>query len=144
MINKTWYWILSFTWGLPLTLIGCWMALFALISGYKPKKWLYGYYFEVSDDWGLNLGPFSFGYINSGITIKNHEFGHSIQNCVWGFLCPFVIVIPSALRFWYRRLVVHYGFKEWDELPDYDAIWFEGDATLTGEKYYCYYKGNSL
>ena len=43
----------------------------------------------------------------------------------------FVIVIPSATRYWYRNWALAKGKK----LPDYDAIWFEGSATKIGAKY---------
>ena len=43
----------------------------------------------------------------------------------------FVITIPSVIRYWYRNWALAQGKK----LPDYDAIWFEGQATKWGKKY---------
>lgn len=56
-----------------------------------------------------------------------HEYGHSIQNIIFGPLFPFVIGIPSALRYWYRELN-----SEKITTP-YDAIWFEGWASKLGK-----------
>ena len=57
--NKCLFYLLSFTWGLPLTLVGCVVAIVLLITGHKPKKWGYCYYFEIGKNWGgLELGPF--------------------------------------------------------------------------------------
>ena len=66
----------------------------------------------------------------------NHEFGHSIQNCYLGLFMPFLVAIPSAIRYWYRELIVRWGIKKYWELPDYDSIWFERTATSFGNMYY--------
>ncbi len=69
----------------------------------------------------------------------NHEFGHSIQNCYWGILFPFLIAIPSALRYWYRTLTVHCGIKKIQDLPAYHAIWFEAQADRLGTESILYW-----
>ena len=103
-MSKFKFYLLSFTWGLPMTLIGCLVALVLLITGHKPKKWGYCYYFEVGECWGgSEFGAFFICDKNSGEYIKNHEFGHGLQNCYWGFLMPFVVCIPSAYRYWLRN-----------------------------------------
>lgn len=42
---------------------------------------------------------------------------------------PFLVAIPSCIRYWYRELLVRSGEKKYADLPDYDSVWFEGWAT---------------
>ena len=49
---------------------------------------------------------------------------------------PFLVSIPSAMRYWYREYLVRKKKKLHSELPPYDSIWFEGWATKLGDKYY--------
>lgn len=136
-INKYVFYLLSFTWGLPLTILGCIAALILILLGYKPKKWLYGYYFEIGKNWGgVEAGIFFFCQKNSGVDTKNHEFGHAIQNCYFGPLFLPLIGIPSAIRYWYREYLVQIKKYKYSDLPDYDSVWFEGSATKIGYKYF--------
>lgn len=131
-MTKSIFYLLSWTWGLPMTLIGAVVTLVLMMCGKKPKKWGYGYYTEVGKGWGgLNLGMFIL--VNEKATghTKNHEYGHAIQNCYFGFLMPFIVTIPSAIRYWYRM-----GRKC---TTKYDDIWFEGQATKLGNEFM---KGN--
>lgn len=103
-ISKPLFYILSVTWGCILTTIGALVSLILLILGYKPKKWNYCYYFEVGENWGgIELGMFFVTDKSSGIRIKNHEHGHGIQNCYLGVFMPFIVCIPSAIRYWLRK-----------------------------------------
>lgn len=103
-ISKSLFYILSVTWGCIMTTIGALVSLILLILGYKPKKWNYCYYFEVGENWGgIELGMFFVTDKSSGIRIKNHEHGHGIQNCYLGVFMPFVVCIPSAIRYWLRK-----------------------------------------
>jgi len=132
-INKTAFYILSFTWGLPLTLIGCLVAGVLLCLGHRPKKTGYGYCFEVGQDWGgLELGFFFITEKDSSWALKVHEFGHGVQNCVYGFLMIPLITIPSAIRYWYREAVWRRSKEKYYQLPEYNAIWFERQATDWG------------
>lgn len=188
------YWILQCTWGLPMTLIGAIVALVLLITGHKPKTLGPNVYFEVGKNWGgLELGGFFICGKDSPERTKFHEAGHGLQNIIWGPLFPFVIAIPSALRYWVRKMptpvkkvlfnlgyllisfilltgiilltgpVFHLHITThifeglrlycalssiWlalfeipkylkpDAYVDYDAIWFEGQATKWGTKIY--------
>ena len=135
-MNKFLFYLLSFTWGLPMTLIGCMVSLVLLIAGYKPKKYGYTWYFEVGNNWGgLELGVMFLTNKTPSTHTKNHEVGHTLQNCYLGPLTPFVVSIPSAIRYWYREYLVRSGKKKWSELPDYDSIWFEGDASKRGTEF---------
>lgn len=135
------FYTLSFTWGLLLTLVGCCVAAYLIVTGHKPQKWGYCYYFEVGKtNWGgLELGPIFLTGKNASTLTKNHEHGHALQNCTLGPLMPFVVSIPSAIRYWYREYLVRSGAKKHYELPDYDSVWFEGDASKSGTEFMEWY-----
>ncbi len=59
--------------------------------------------------------------------INPHEFGHTVQNCLFGPLFPFLVAIPSATRYWLREIFPN---KEWGP---YDGAWFEDAATQCGD-----------
>lgn len=129
-MNKKLFTFLSFTWGLPLTLVGAGVALALTLKGYKPTKHGYCLCYEVGEKWGgLNLGYFIFTSKYAPVSTKNHEFGHALQNCVYGILTPFIVTIPSAIRYWYRRIRQRKGLLN---TTPYDAIWFEKQATEWG------------
>ena len=46
---------------------------------------------------------------------------------------PFVVCIPSAVRYWYREFKYHR--KKLTPPTKYDDIWFEGQATKWGSEY---------
>lgn len=132
-LNKFTYYILSLTWGLPMTLLGLILSAILLLLGYRPKRYGWTFYFEVGNNWGgVELGLTFVCSEPVSEHVKAHEFGHSIQNCYLGPLMPFVISIPSAIRYWYREVLMKCGKKD---LPPYDSIWFEGHATKIGTFY---------
>ena len=132
VLKEIGYWFVSCTWGIIMTLIGALCALALIITGHKPKRFHYNVYFEVGNDWGgFNAGPFFFVNKNSSIHLKQHESGHGLQNIMLGIFMPFVIGIPSCIRYWYREYKIKKGFG--NKLPPYDSIWFEGWATRLGE-----------
>lgn len=131
------FWLVSWTWGLPMTLFGLVCALGLLITGHKPQRFHYFIYFEVGHAWGgFEAGCFFFVQRGAGISIKQHESGHGLQNIMLGVFMPFIVSIPSMVRYWYREYLVRSGKKCSWELPAYDSIWFEGWATALGKKYF--------
>ena len=133
------FWLISFTWGLPLTLFGTVVALGCLITGHKPHRFYQHIYFSFGvGGWGFEAGPFFFVSKDSenDLKLKQHESGHGIQNLIFGPLMPIIVCIPSCIRFWYREWLVKYKGKRYSDLPPYDSIWFEGWATQLGQKYY--------
>lgn len=133
-ISKGKYYLLSFTWGLLTTCAGMLVALLMLITGHKPKRWGYAWYFEVGRHWGgASLGPVFIKDRTDSVHIKNHEFGHSIQNCYFGLFMPFLVSIPSSLRFHARNIMRFFGKKP--KTP-YDSVWFERQATELGAEFY--------
>lgn len=103
-MNKLKFYLLSFTWGLPMTLVGLLVAFVLLITGHKPQKYGYCLHFGVGKNWGgANLGIV---ILTDKITLehtKMHEHGHAIQNCYFGFLMPFIVCFPSVYRYWLRE-----------------------------------------
>ena len=134
-LSKFWYYIISFTWGLPLNLVGIICAVILYIAGKRPTKNIYGWYFRIGNNWGgVNLGIISIVSERSGQHTLLHEFGHSIQACIFGPFVIIFVVIPSVTRYWIRRY--QQEIKGITNLPDYDYAWFEGQATMFGERYY--------
>lgn len=90
----------------------------------------------VGKSWGgLEMGCFFFCCEQSANSdyLRNHECGHGLQNIIFGPLMPFIVGIPSAVRYWYRHL--KYGRHGQQAPTEYDAIWFEDMATRWGTKY---------
>lgn len=132
-MNKYAFYILSVVWGFPMTLIGLISACVLICAGYKPKRWGGCLYFNVGKNWGgVNLGLVFITDENDTEHTKNHEFGHAIQNCRYGVLMPFIVCIPSFIRYWYRKIRTKKGLKN---ETAYDDIWFEGEATKLGNQY---------
>ena len=132
------FYLLSWTWGIIMTLIGHAAAGILLLLGHRPQKNIYGWTFVIGENWGgVDLGYISIVQHNPTQHLLNHEFGHSIQNCYFGPFFPFIVAIPSMIRYWYREF--KYRKNPTVKLPDYDVIWFEGTATSLGN----FYKANT-
>lgn len=131
------FWIISWTWGLPMTLVGAICALALIITGHKPQKFHQFIYFEVGEDWGgFECGCFFITCKDPDLQLKQHEAGHGIQNIILGVFMPFLVSIPSAIRYWYREYLYRNNKPKYNALPPYDSMWFEGTATKLGEKYF--------
>lgn len=139
-MKKVLYWIGQLTWGIVMSLIGLITALICILF-LKGKVHKNGYtiIIEVGGNWGgVNLGCISLcgGYTtvcpdeNWFQHTRRHEFGHSLQNLIFGPLFPFIVAIPSAIRYHYQN----YRSKKGLPNKEYDAIWFEGQATRWGTK----------
>lgn len=129
-MKKSTFYILSFTWGLPLTLAGLITSLALVCLRKKPKRWGGCWYFEIGKGWGgLEIGIVFLASKTASDHTKNHEHGHAIQNCYYGPLMPFIVCIPSCTRYLYRRIRKKLGYSN---KTGYDDIWFEGQATRWG------------
>lgn len=105
ILSYTVFWLIQCTWGIIMTLIGAVVALGLILTGHKPKRMGPAIYFEVGENWGgLSLGGFFLCSRNASEKTKEHEFGHTIQNLILGPFMPFLIVIPSAARYWLFQL----------------------------------------
>lgn len=126
------YYLLQFTWGLPMNLIGMIVALSLKCCGKKAYRYGWNYYFELPVNFGLELGIFFIAPINGSAHTKNHEHGHAIQNIYFGPFCIGMITIPSAIRFWIRE--IQYMIKK-PPKTKYDDAWMEGQATNSGNSF---------
>ena len=136
--NRTTFYVLSFTWGIIMTLVGCIVAATLLVAGYRPKAYGYCWHFEVGENWGgVSFGPVFLTCKNVSNSTKNHEHGHALQNCAYGpaMVC---ISIASAVRYWYREF--KYNRKGIVPPTDYDAVWFESDASEHGTDFMMNFK----
>lgn len=99
------FYLLSFTWGIVMTLIGSIVMLALLVSGHEIKKFNDRYYAEIGQDWGgVSLGCFFLVNKFSSLYLKQHESGHGVQNIIFGPLMPFVVCIPSVIRYWIMEI----------------------------------------
>lgn len=125
------YYILNFTWGIIMNIFGLVGAGIMLALGVKPTRHAGSAVFRIGHNWGgVSLGIFTFVCEDADEHILNHEFGHSLQNAVYGIFFPFIVAIPSFLR--YQKFV--YNDKHNIPNEEYDAAWFEGQATEWGTK----------
>jgi len=134
--SKALYYILNLTWGLPMAILGFLITLVLLPFGrIKRFGYTYGIELHANTGWGFSVGTmFVYGYNSrASIGLKSHEFGHSVQNAIFGPFMPFLVYIPSATRFWFRNFQMKRGITP---KTGYDDIWFEGSATNIGEVYY--------
>jgi hypothetical protein len=128
-LKKWQFYLLSFTWGIVMTSIGCTVSIIFMAFGKYPDLNQHGWYFTLGKNWGgVTLGCMCIVSEPTSQHILDHEFGHSVQNCIFG---PFMIFISlaSAVRYWWREFQERRNKK----LAPYDAIWFEGQATSWGE-----------
>lgn len=133
-MNRKLFYVLNLTWGLPMTLIGALAALGLLIVGKRPTRHGDCLCFTVGEGWGgVSLGLVMIVSQGGTDATRNHEHGHAVQNAVYGLLMPFIVSIPSATRYWYRKVLIKFG--KGNDLPPYHSIWFESQASEWGSKY---------
>lgn len=120
-----------------MTFIGAVAALILIICGKRPEKYAGCLCFTVGEKWGgVSLGLFMICDGRRSARDRDHEFGHSVQNAVFGIFMPFIVCIPSAVRYWIFKFRASSGKVN----PPYDSVWFEGQATRTGAKYAPYFR----
>lgn len=115
-----------------MTLIGLiiTVVLYIFVKNSRPIKYNFIYYMKAGPDYwgGFEMGlMFVRDQKSDDDYLNTHEFGHTFQNCVLGPLFPFVVAIPSAIRWWARYLNKK---KQW---PPYNAAWFEDSASECGK-----------
>ena len=134
--NKLLFYVLSFTWGLPMTLVGVVAAAVMLLLFRKPELCGYCIRFRIGNGWGgVSLGLTIITDNQSESEITYHEHGHAIQNTLYGFFMPFLVCIPSMIRYWYREYLVRIKGYRYSSLPAYDDVWYEGQATRWGTEF---------
>lgn len=128
---KKLFYVLNFTWGIIMNIIGAiGAALVSLETGIKPTRHAGNIVFKFGHYWGgVSLGIFTFMCLEADEHTLNHEFGHSIQNAIFGpFFIP-LVAIPSFIRCQKFNNNIKKGIPNEE---DYDAAWFEGSATKWG------------
>lgn len=130
------YYLLQWTWGLPMNLVGG--SVFLFLKLFKHKTFKHSgpalYTTVGKTNWGgVSLGMFILVSPRPYTSTILHESGHTLQNILWGFLFPFVIGLPSFIRFHYRNWRLNRGHTL---KTTYDSIWFEHQASVWGEKYF--------
>lgn len=139
------YWCIQLTWGALMTYPGLLVSAFCILFLHgRPHKNGFSYIVEVGGNWGgIELGAVALCGSYASLDrdcydlvwfeeTRCHEFGHTIQQLIFGPLQLFIVGIPSAIRYWYDRLD---NKHRKDRGPDwYDSIWFEGTATRWGTK----------
>lgn len=97
------YYLIQWTWGLPMNIIGGIACLVCAIRKCPIQKYRNGVEILVNNNFGgLELGMF-FIRGKDCLGVRPHEYGHGIQHLWWGPLFPFVIGLPSAARYWLRH-----------------------------------------
>lgn len=128
-MKRAMFYLTNLTWGLLLNLAGC-LAAAILVGNEHDDLHLYRgcVCIEVGEGWGgLNLGLFIFCQHGAPERLKNHEFGHAIQNCIFGpFMIP--LVLKSACRYHLHNWKGRRGLP----VPAYESWWFEAMATKIG------------
>ena len=134
-MKKAWlFYLLSCTWGLPMTLCGALVIGILRLCGHPVRRFGVCRYIEIGERWGgLELGIFFLKDRNSSVHICIHESGHAVQNILYGPLMPFLVSIPSAIRYHIRRIAIRRGYRP---RRHYEDIWFERQATAWGMKYF--------
>lgn len=137
--NLVVFYILSFTWGFITSFIGLLILLPLVLTKrvHKTHGRLYGVFPEAfGKGWGFEMGCFFFVAqdCEKDLKLHSHEMGHGLQNILFGPFMIFLVTIPSVIRFWYREFK-YYRKGKLPKTP-YDDIWFEGQATALGAKYF--------
>ena len=122
--------VLNYTWGIVNTILGLFVALSLIIAGKRPKIRNGCFFFEVGHGWGaFSLGiTIVTGEKPRDFILLYHEYGHSVQNAIFGVFTLFIVTLPSLIRAVYRKALHIYD--------GYYDIWFEAQASSLGEKYY--------
>lgn len=143
--NTKLFYFISFTWGLPLTLVGLFVLLYAKLFMKNEVD-----YFNVGGRICIKHKEKRFGgvalgivymvdanpNVNSQYLLHTHELGHTVQNIIFGpFFLP-LIGIPSFIRYSIWGWLKKRHYKKYGTYKDYYGIWFESQASRLGEEYF--------
>ena len=127
-MNRSLFYAMTVTWGLPLTLCGAVIAFLLCLAGYRPTKYHGAWLFTIGQHWGgFSLGPVLLTAEDASDRLRRHELGHAIQNMRYGpMILPLVLL--SVIRYHLREERARRGLP----LRPYDSWWFEAEATRLG------------
>lgn len=127
------FYLLQFTWGLPVNLAGLLIFLFCCGKHFHRERFRNSVVtYLPGNRGGLSLGIFIFLSIQSAQESHHlciHEYGHTIQSLLLGPLYWPVIMVPSAI--WYHFFA---GYRKKHRIP-YDAFYCERWATAWGKRW---------
>ena len=98
------FYLCSFTWALPTTILGGLIGVVLMVTKKKHYKFGPCICLPFGDGWGLELGLFFVGSDDNDYDLACHELGHQVQACILGPLTLFIATIPSVVRFWMREM----------------------------------------
>lgn len=135
-MKKFLYTIIQCTWGILQTIIG--LILFLV----NIKKEHYNYLGAIVTEWNysgcVSLGLFIFISKDSGIYKKGlivHEYGHTIQSLILGFLYVPIILIPSLIWCGLPYFKNYRKIKNVSYYSMYTESWANSlGESITGEK----------
>ena len=97
-MRKILFYLINWTWALPQNLIG-------LVIWLWLKRKYYPFYMQSNGilltNWqskaGLSLGMFVFVHRSATQDDIKHEFGHTVQSLIFGWLWPIIFGLPSLI-----------------------------------------------
>lgn len=120
------FFLIQFTWGLPVNLIGLLVFLCCWGHGRRERFHNSVVTYLPGNRGGLSLGVFLFLSTSGGGDLRPHEYGHTIQCLLLGPLYWVVVGLPSVI--WCFLFV---GYREKHHIS-YDALYCEHWATAWG------------
>lgn len=127
------YWLLSLTWGSVMSIVSLVVFFGAWVLGMRPERYHCCVCFRPKTTWGASFG---WCQLSCASSLDAHEFGHSLQNCVYGPLWVFLVGLPSCIRFQIWGWQISHGkrpMSDWGRKYESGA-WFERQATDWGTK----------
>lgn len=98
------------------------------------QVWLHDLFRSKKASGAFSCGPFTVTPPYQSRGLLSHEAGHAIQNIMYGPLMPFIVSLPSVIRFYHRARIQKKNPQA--QLSDYDSIWFEAQATKLGIRHF--------
>lgn len=121
---------MSFTWGILTTLVGLFISLGLIITKHKPQKYYWIHCFKLKENWGgFSVGTTFVRDTTSIEQVSEHEFGHTMQNTLFGPVAIFICYIPSIIRYF----IIVSKQKKGKETKPYNSVWFEASASDCGK-----------
>lgn len=135
------FYTLSFTWGIVYTIVGLFVLLYFVLFKYDKISILIiaGRICIRTDGkyWGgISLGIVYIVDARNSYRLHVHELGHTVQHIMFGPLFIPLVAIPSVIRANLRKKYRKFLYDKNGKYIEYDSVWFEGQATRLGEKYF--------
>lgn len=134
------FYLIQFTWVLPVNLISCIMYIILTLGGCKRERFYNAFVIYIPSrrfSYGVSLGVFIFITVKAAKSMEEcqkadmlvHEYGHTYQALILGPLYWFVVGIPSFI---WMCFFVRYRIN--NNISYYD-FYTEAWANSLGQKY---------